>query len=242
MSFARTWIPNQHGAWAMLITPVVVGALLGGVTAWHPLLLLAWLSAYCLNFFTGLAVKSRRPRRYARQLTTYALLAALLGGPVLVSHPDLLILGVVAVPVFLANLWFITRRNERAWLNDVLGIVLAAFVGFGAYLLGVDAGHRDAALAAGALAVVTAYFIGTVFYVKTMIRERGDARWLAVSIGYHAALVLILVVAEWWFLAAVAGAALIRAIVVPRFSWSPKRVGLVEVVFTLGFGLGVLLR
>lgn len=242
MSFARTWIPNQHGAWAMLVTPVVVGALLGGIDAWHPMLLLAWLSAYCLNFFTGLAVKSRRPRRYARQLTTYALLAMVLGGPVLVSHPGLLALGVVAVPVFMANLWFITRRNERAWLNDVLGIVLAACVGFGAYVLGVDEARRDDVLAAAALGVLTAYFIGTVFYVKTMIRERGDVRWLAVSIGYHAALLVALVIAEWWFLATVSGAALIRAVVVPRFAWTPKRVGLVEIVFTLGFGLGVLFR
>ena len=238
MSLARTWLPNQHGAWAMLITPVIVGGLLGGITAWHAALLFAWLSAYCLNFFTGLVVKSRKPNRYVKQLSVYALLALFLGVPVLVAFPQLLLLGIVAAPVFAANLLFIVRRHERAWLNDVLGIVLATAVGFGAFVIGGQA--TDTGRAISGLAVVAGYFVGTVFYVKTNIRERGSRGWWLASIGFHAVFTVFMVWQRWWVLAAIGLLATVRAAIVPRLEWTPKQVGLLEIVFTAGFGVAVL--
>lgn len=239
MSLARTWMPNQHGAWAMLVTPVIVGALLGGLTAWHAALLFAWLSAYCLNFFTGLVVKSRKPHRYVRQLVVYALLALLVGVPVLVAFPQLLLLGVVAAPVFAANLLFIVRRHERAWLNDVLGIMLATAVGFGAFDIGGQ--PTDTGRAITGLVIVAGYFVGTVFYVKTNIRERGSRRWLLASVGFHAVFTVLMAWQGWWVLAVLGLLTTVRAVVVPRLAWAPKRVGLLEIVFTVGFGLAVLL-
>lgn len=238
MSLVRTWLPNQHGAWAMLITPVIVGGLFGGFTIWHVGLLIAWLSAYCLNFFTGLVVKSRRPHRYVRQLSVYGLLTILFALPLVVTFPRLLLLGVVAAPVFAANLLFIVQRHERAWLNDVLGIVLATAVGFGAFIIGGQATDVDTVMSG--LAVVAGYFVGTVFYVKTNIRERGSQRWLLASIGFHTAFTVFLTWQRWWVLVALGLLATVRAVVVPRLEWTPKRVGLLEIVFTLGFGVAVL--
>lgn len=34
------------------------------------------------------------------------------------------------------------------------------------------------------------YLVGTVLYVKTMIRERGDAGYRRLSVGFHAAALL----------------------------------------------------
>ena len=238
MSLVRTWLPNQHGAWAMLITPVIVGGLFGGFTMWHVGLLFAWLSAYCLNFFTGLVVKSRRPHRYVRQLSVYALLTLLFAVPLVVTFPRLLLLGAVAAPVFAANLLFIVQRHERAWLNDVLGIVLATAVGFGAFAIGGNA--TDSSRAMSGLTVVAGYFVGTVFYVKTNIRERGSKRWLLASIAFHTAFTVFLTWQRWWVLVALGLLATVRAVVVPRLEWTPKRVGLLEIVFTLGFGIAVL--
>ena len=237
----KDWLPNQHGAWAFLVAPVVVGSILGGLRWMHLLLLLAWLAAYCANFYMSLTLKTGRWSKYRRQLVAYGT-TALAGGAVLVSaDPHLLRIAIVAMPAFLLNLYFVRARNERSWINDLAGIALAFAVGFGAFRLGaVNPDPIRVEHAWRAIAVVCFYFVGTVFYVKTMIRERGVALWLRVSIGFHAALFALLVAMQWWLLSIIAFAAVVRAIVVPRLGWMPKRVGLLEVVFTVAFSVGVL--
>lgn len=237
----KKWIPNQHGAWAMLITPVVVGALLGGVRRPHLLLLLSWLAAYCANFFLMLALKTRKWDRYRKQLLTYGGCTVVGGAPLTVVEPQLLRLAFVAIPALAVNLYFVQTRNERAWLNDVTGILLAGAVGFAAFRLGYrgsDAEIIDAAWRG--IAIVCLYFVGTVFYVKTIIRERGDRRWFAMSVLFHVGFALLLIVSQFWLLSAIAATALVRALVVPSLGWTPKRVGLVEIAFTVAFGLAVL--
>lgn len=241
-AFSRSWIPNQHGAWAMLITPVVVGALAGGPTAWHLLLLLTWLAAYCLNFFLQQTLKRRRWGKHDRQVITYGSLTAALGLPLAWHAPELLPLLAIALPAFALNVFFVVRRNERAWLNDVVGILLAGVVGYGAVLLGsrplTEATERHAVLA---LVVVSAYFIGTVLYVKTLIRERGSALWLRLSHGYHALFAVALLATGQWALALIATALLARAWYVPTQGWTPKRVGLGEIASTTAVAVGALL-
>ena len=241
-SFSRTWIPNQHGAWAMLIAPVAVGALAGGFTPWHLLLLLTWLAAFCVNYFVSLALKSRRPARYRQQLTLYTF-AALVFGLSLVAHDfDVLRMGLFAVPAFAVNVFFVLQRNERAWINDVVGIALAGVVGYGAYMLGGNPKSDAAALHAFlSVLAMCLYFVGTVIYVKTLIRERGSAHWLRASYAYHAALLAICASAHLWALTAIAIALLMRAREVPRLNWTPKRVGLTEIIYTSAVALGALL-
>ena len=240
MSFARTWLPNQHGAWAMLITPVLVGALLADVRVVHFVLLIAWLGAYCANFFVMLSFKTHRWHRYRAQLAAYGAVAGIGGVLVLLDRPSLLLLSMVAVPVFLINLYFVRTRNERAWLNDVSGILLAGVVGFAAFRLGYSGSDATVVREAGqAIAIVCAYFVGTVFYVKTIIRERGSARWLQMSIAFHVVFAATLLLLQSWFVAAVALLALVRAALVPSRGWTPKQVGLLEVLFTVLFGVGV---
>lgn len=236
-----SWIPNQHGAWAMLVTPVAVGALFATVRPLHLVLLLAWLSAYCANFYLSLAMKTKRWTRYRQQLLVYSGVAASCGVPLLMAQPELLRIGFVAVPTFLVNIYYVRERNERSWVNDLAGIALAFAVGFGAFRLGYAADdHALIERAWRGIGIVSLYFVGTVFYVKTMIRERGVALWLRLSIGFHVALVLLLAVMQWWLLTGVAIAALVRAALVPRRSWTPKQVGMFELLFTVAFAVGVL--
>ena len=241
MSIARTWIPNQHGAWAMLITPVVVGALAGTPSLWHIALLLCWLAAFCLNFYIQLAVKSRRPRRYQRQLALYGILTLSLGIGLVVHDPDVLRMLAFAVPAFIVNVVFVLQRNERAWLNDVVGIALGGIVGYGAFLIGSDHVAPAAAThAAIALALVSAYFIGTVCYVKTMIRERGNQRWLWISYLWHAAFIVAWVALGSWPGAITAVWLIARAIGMPQRGGSPKLVGLLEIPATIAVALAAL--
>lgn len=238
-SFSRTWIPNQHGAWAMLIAPVVVGALAGGPNPWHAVLLLTWLAAFCLNFYLSLAIKSRRPRRYQRQLLVYGSTTAAFGLPLVWHDVAVLRMLLAAVPAFAVHVLFVLRRNERAWLNDVVGVALAGVVGFGAYRIGNA--PTDDVHALRALVAVCLYFVGTVAYVKTLIRERGNRRWLGLSFAFHALLVFTCLVGRWWIAAAVATALLGRAVAVPGRGWSPRRAGLVEIGSTVAVALTALL-
>ena len=236
-----TWVPNQHGAWAMLVTPVVVGSLLGTLRPLHLLLLVTWLAAYCANFYLSLAMKTRRWSKYRPQLMVYGGAAAVGAVPLLNVEPQLWWIAAVAGPTFLLNAYLVRERNERSWLNDLAGIVLAFAVGFGAFHAGYDGADRAVVEHAWrAIGIVSLYSAGTVFYVKTMIRERGSALWMRVSVGFHFGLLAVVLLMHYWWLVGVAAAALLRSIVVPRLEWTPKRIGMVEIVFTMTFGLGVL--
>ena len=90
----RNWIPNQHGAWAFLITPILVAAVIAQAAPMQQLLLLiGWLAAYCFSFYFGLTVKGwRRPDRFSRyraQQFTYGLVAAGSAAVLATLHPQL---------------------------------------------------------------------------------------------------------------------------------------------------------
>lgn len=229
----RKWLPNQHGAWAMLVAPVVAGAFAAGPDWRHLQLLAAWLAAYCLNFYLGLTVKSWRRadrwRRYRSQQLFYGGLALGLGGPLLWQMPELFWLAPLMLLAFAVNLFAIRRHQERAWLNDVTGITLAIAMGAVAvYLVAGTVGLSELKM----LLMLGGYFAGTVWYVKTMIRERGEAGWLALSVAWHALLIPI----GWWVhpaYAAVFAVATARSAVLPRRNLTAKQVGFVEIGFTL---------
>ena len=67
-----------------------------------------------------------------------------------------------------------------------------------------------------AAAMLFAYFFGTVFYVKTMLRDKGRPGTYASSIAYHAAIDVV----AWWLLGIVPGVVGLllaaRAVIVPR--------------------------
>lgn len=98
--------------------------------------------------------------------------------------------------------------------------------------------------------VVTWYFLGTVFYVKTNIRERGERGWLVASAIFHGlGLAFVLVLAAkglftWWF-AALWVVIFARAVLTPlygrREGWlSAKVIGFGEVVISIALMILIL--
>lgn len=247
------WVPREHGAWAMLVVPVVVGAVAAGPTWRHGLLLVAWLVAYCAFSAAGLWLRSGRRARYLPPLRFHAVAAAALGVALVAGAPDLLRWAPVYAVLLATSLASSVRRADRSWLNDTVTVLAACLMavvsaglrgGWTATWLPPGADDRAAWVAAGLLA---GYFLGTVPYVKTLIRDRGDRRTLAVSIGYHG---LVAAATLAWLVRAVAtgahvaGAALLlvvaagllaRAALVPRRRpWpSARAVGLGEIAATL---------
>ncbi|HEY0186622.1 MAG TPA: YwiC-like family protein [Cellulomonas sp.] len=253
----RGWVPNQHGAWAMVLAPTIVGTLVAGPSGWHVLLLLAWVAAYCTYFSATRWLRSARRRRYRTPVVGHAAATVLLGLPLLLTHPALLRWAPVYAVLLAVSLRYAARRADRSWGNDLVTIAAAALMTVLAAGLAAPAPSgllppgADLPAAWGATAILTAYLVGTVPYVKSMIRERGERRTLRLSAGYHGALVLLAAVA--WaagWVAGAAGAVLVlvaaalaaRAVLLPRRGRvRPAAIGAGEVVATVAVTLAALL-
>ena len=229
----KNWIPKQHGAWAMLIAPIVAAMLSTGLQFIQILLLIGWLSAYCFNYYLGLTVKSWRRNdrwtRYRSQQISYGLVALLIGLIVLGKNLELIKLTPVFVLVFAVNLIAIKQGEERNWINDLLGILLSVIVGgIAVYLVDgqTDLGQQLM------LVNLAIYFIGTVWYVKTNIREKGKSTWLWLSVLWH------LAATTYGFTQSLGFGiffllTFVRALIVPSQNWTPKKIGILEIFFTI---------
>lgn len=220
----RRFVPPQHGAWAMLAVPYLAGLLTAGFR-WPALPLLgAWIAGYLLSYYVFQALKSRRPRRYRDQLLVYGGIAAPLLLVVLIASPPVLWYAPAYAVLFGINAWYAWRRRERDLGNDLASVAQSCLMVF---VVATIAGTPPSAVLVPFL-LCTAYFVGTVPYVKTMIRERGNRAYLRWSIGYHAvALAVAAYLSPWagvlfaWFL--------LRAALLPRRGLTPKQVGMIEI-------------
>lgn len=223
------WVPNQHGAWAMLASPLLVGILAGGV-AWVDLPLTAfWFVGYFAFFATSLWLKAGRRARWFPPVRAYAVASAALGVVVAAMRPDLLRWAPAFVVPLGVGLWAAAHRRDRdllAGLATVLGSALMTVVAF-------DAGADGPLTSGWQLALVQLlYFAGTVFYVKTVIRERDNRAFWWLSVGFHAAAAAVVTVLSPW-LTLVFAALTVRAALVPRWRPTPKQVGLGEIASTV---------
>ncbi|WP_245854692.1 YwiC-like family protein [Flavimobilis soli] len=244
----RGWVPDQHGAWAMLVVPLVVGVVASGGAWVHVPLALLWIVGYLAFFATGQWLRSRRKPRYLPPVRAYALACAPLGAVVALAEPRLLRWVPVFLPLLVVSLWCSHRRKDRSLVNDAVSVTAACLMLPVAY----DAGRAptDGWPAVWlATALVLAYFVGTAFYVKTIIRERGNRTYLALSLAYHAAMVPLPLAAaaimgrmvpgtsgspvatlDMGPLVALNALLLLRALAVPRTGATPKQVGVGEIL------------
>lgn len=144
--------------------------------------------------------------------------------PLLVLRPAVLWYAPLYALLLAVNAGFAWWRRERALLNDLASVAQSCVMVF---VVATVAGHPPAAVA-GVFAVVAAYFVGTVFYVKTMIRERDNVTYRWASVGYH---VVALGLMTWLnvALAPVFAAMLLRAWALPGRGLTPARVGVIEI-------------
>ena len=227
------WVPTQHGAWVMLASPLLVGALAAGLS-WRELpLAAAWFAGYFAFFAASLWLKSGRKARYWPPVRGYAVLAAGLGGLTVLVSPTVL----RWVPAFAAllgvGLWAAARRRERDTLAGLATVLMASLMTLVAYEVGGGSDLRRAVLLALGQFL---YFAGTVLYVKSVIRERGNTSFLVLSVAAHAGATLVVLAFSWW-LAVVFVLLTLRAAVVPRLNLRPGQIGAGEMVSVLAVGL-----
>jgi len=238
------WVPPQHGAWAMLLVPFAAGLLPswgGRTTWWHLPLLVAWLAGYLLSYYALLAVKTRRPARVRDQLVCYGAVTLAFGAAVVIARPALLVLAPAFAVLAAANTWYAARRRDRAVLNDLASVVQACLVTFAVAIV-AEVPVRPMI---GPAVACLLYFGGTVLYVKTMIRERGERSYQHASTAFHAVALPVATAVSMWLFVPFTGYVL-RAVLLPQRPTTVRplsvvQVGMIEVACSIALLLALAL-
>ncbi|WP_175957334.1 YwiC-like family protein [Schaalia sp. Marseille-Q2122] len=211
------WIQDQHGAWPMALLPLLLGASLAGWQWAHLLLLLAWFAGF--HFFNAatLFLKGRRSSRIRKRLTpalvTWGATSALLGLSLIAWYPLLLTWTPAFAPLVAVAFIEAWRRKERSIAARISTILASSLMLPLAYWLGVGTPGMGDVLSASRLhiwvttGILAAYFVGTVPYVRSLIRGKNDHRWVWAATAWHALSTLALVgaaaygLASWWMVA-----------------------------------------
>ncbi len=154
----------------------------GGPVIWHIPLFLGWLFLYLAVNPVTLALKKKQIKPYQKWMCYYGFPACCFLMIPLFHKPPLIWVGVSLLPLFLIHMHFARRKNERALLNDVAGVLFFCSGGLASCWLGMGTldGWAWFIFLQSAL-----FFIGSSFYVKSVIRERKNRAFAYWSWGYH---------------------------------------------------------
>ncbi|MHB8892141.1 MAG: YwiC-like family protein [Candidatus Limnocylindrales bacterium] len=232
----RIWVPRQHGAWAMLLLPVLLGVAASRPDAWHLALAGAALTGYLASSTLQAWSRARRPPAYRAPLTVYGTAFAMLGLLLTVAFPALLATLVVVIPTSLI-VFRGARPGSRRDLANSLAQVAQALVLVPA--AACVSGEFEPARVIASTLVAAGYLVGTVLMVRSVLRERGNEAFAALAAGFHVVLVVVAAVALPIAYAVLGLGLTGRAIALPvlqrRLAASPRplrpiHVGIVEIV------------
>ncbi|MFF2197238.1 YwiC-like family protein [Streptomyces sp. NPDC058157] len=227
------WIPDQHGAWAMLAVPFLAGTFLSPHPGWgHAALFAAWLLGYAAAFHAQQWLRLharglRSARRHGVPAVVCGAAAGAFAVPLAVLHPWLLLAAAAALPFVAVNTRYAWRGRERALANGLAAVVPAC----GMLLVAARLGGLGPGGAWRAGAACLLYFAGTVPYVKTMIRERGSLPYRRSSVAYHAVALAAATALSCW-LTPLFAACLTRAALLPGRGLRPPKVGALELTLS----------
>ncbi|QTM98346.1 hypothetical protein ERJ70_02850 [Sediminibacillus dalangtanensis] len=226
-------LPKQHGAWAMLIIPFFLGSIAGRFTFWHIPLFLGWLCLYLSSYpFIMVFKKKRNNSHYKKGAILFGLAALLFLLPVLWTEWRLIFFGISMLPLFWINIYFAKQKKERAFLNDVVAVVTFCIGGLASYFLGTGTIDQTAIVLA---AYNFLFFFGSIFYVKTMIRQKKNRQFLYFSWCYHLLLTIGLFFIVGLWLAVAYFPSLLRAWLLPGRTLSIKKIGILEILNSVFF-------
>jgi YwiC-like protein len=115
-------LPQDHGSWVFLLSPLLIGLLAGGTfSSASFLLILGCLAAFLARQPITIAVKiysGRRPKRELRAARFWTLVYGFIGsicllGLVWMGFGYILLLAIPGIPVFAWHLILVSRRAER---------------------------------------------------------------------------------------------------------------------------------
>lgn len=220
-------IPKQHGAWSMLILPFLLGGIVGGWTLVHIPFAIAWLFVYMGTFFLFQYIKQRKKSpELLRTVATYLTIAIVAAIPVFLAEWRLVWFVLAMIPFGLVNAYFAKIKDERNVWNDVSAVTSFCIGGMASYYLGARA--LDGTIV-WMFVLPYLYFLGSIFFVKTMMREKKSLFYRNVSWGYHGLLVTIFIVLGYPMLALAYVPSLMRAVAFYGKKIPIMKIGIVEI-------------
>jgi hypothetical protein len=140
-------LPQDHGSWVFIFSPIVVGIFAGGSFQAPTLyLVIAVMSAFLIRQPMTILVKALSGRRSAADLPAarfwllvYGMIAAAaLIGLILSGYGYILYLAVPGAPVFAWHLWLVSKRAERKQVSvEVIATGVLALAAPAAFWVGI---------------------------------------------------------------------------------------------------------
>ena len=238
------WLPNYHGGWAMISLPPLLGIYHSGFVPTHLIFLLAWWAAYFLFFALIGFLRHGFAQRYRSALMTYGGLTLTATLILLIFRQKLIIWFMPLFLLTLLTLWQAKIGKERSLLSGIATVLLASLMLPIAY----QVKNNDLPTHIIWLTVIIfLYFAGTVFYIKTNIRERKSLKYFYFSITFHAIALMIVSVYQQsnYFLMIVWILLLFRSILIPYLikigkNIAVKTIGILEILFSILLFLSLL--
>ena len=233
---ARMWIPRQHGAWAMLAVPLLLGIAATGPGAWHLVLAVAAVAGYLAAATAQVWLRARRRPDLGPSLVVYGAAATVSAAALVVAFPALLLGVVVVLPAGALVVRGARPGTPRDLVNSLGQVAIALVL---APAAGWVSGAWDGPAVVAATGVAGGYLVGTVLVVRSVIRERGNRGFAALSVAFHAACTAVAAVTLAWPYAVLFAALTARAVALPiverRAAGGPRplrpvHVGIVEIV------------
>ena len=236
---SQGWMPNQHGAWFMLFIPPLMGMILQPSWAALPLLI-TWWAGYFTYFAITIWVKSRLRKKHLPPVLTYGAITALAGIAALITQWQLIAWLPIFAPIIAVAVYETIKRRERSLVSGWSTMMLPT-------VASISTSGTPAAVSGDlwwATAWFALYFGGSIYYVKTLIRDFGNRTRFIQSVIFHAivcvaALGLAFAQPHTWPVAVVGALLAARSYAVPRIAQRrgkripPKYVGMVDGVVTV---------
>lgn len=249
-------LPKEHGAWAMLYVPFVLGTMVAGKINLAVLLLLLATTALFVSRESLLVWRRARKRgrqsqssiEAGRLLLIYFAIAALTGLALLLSYKFfwLLPLGLIGATLLAINGWQATDFEDRTIQSEVMAIAGLTMTAPAAFYV---AGGQWGQTALWLWALSAAYFASSVFYVKLRVtdlhgknpddKQRARRQCAAYHCFLLAALLALAITQSLSLFSLIAFApALARAahgFIKPAQRLNLKRIGIAEIIYSLIF-------
>ena len=147
----QIFLPQDHGSWVFIFSPLLVGLFLGGKFTFASLcLVIAALTAFLLRQPVTMAVKVFSGRRSKSDLPAALFWMAVYGfiafvaliGLLRAGFGYLLLLAIPGVPVFAWHLWLVSKREERRQINvEIIATGVLSLAAPASYWVGVGHYH-----------------------------------------------------------------------------------------------------
>jgi len=147
----QIFLPQDHGSWVFIFSPLLVGLFLSGrFTSASLNLVIASISAFLLRQPIIITVKAYSGRRAKSDLPAARFWIAIYGliilfavfGLIRAGFGYLLALSIPGAPIFAWHLWLVSKREERRQINvEVIATGVLSLAAPAAYWVGI--GHYD---------------------------------------------------------------------------------------------------